>query len=165
MPVTAPSEEQHQRFHTAGEIFVIVIVVIQLLSHAQLFVTPYCSMPGSPVLHYLQEFAYFMPFELVMLFNHFILCDPLLLLPSIFPSIRIFSNESALCIRWPKYWSFRISPFNEYSGFIFFRVDWFDILAVHGTLKNLHQHYNSKASILRCSVFLMVQLSYPSIHD
>ena len=95
---------------------------------------------------------------------HLSLCCPLCPLPSIFLSIRAFSNESSLCIRWPKYWSFRISPLNEYSGFIFFRVDWFDLLAVQGTLKNLLQHHNSKASILQCSVFLMVQLSYPSVY-
>ena len=95
--------------------------------------------------------------------NHFILCHPILLLPSIFPSIRVFSNESALCIRWPKYWSFsfNISPSNEYSGLISFRMDWLDLLAVQGTLRSLLQHHSSKASILRLSVFFMVQLSYP----
>ena len=88
---------------------------------------------------------------------------PLLLLPSIFPSIRVFSNESALCIRWPKYWSFsfNISPSNEYSGLISFRIDWLDLLAVQGTLKSLLQHHSSKASIFWCSAFFMVQLSYP----
>ena len=93
-----------------------------------------------------------------------ILCSlPLLLLPSIFPSIKVFSNESALCIRWPKYWSFSfsISPSNEYSGLISFRMDWLDLLAVQGTLKSLLQHHNSKASILQCSAFVMVQLSHP----
>ena len=123
-----------------------------------------CSMPGSPVLHYLREFAYFVPFELVMLSNHFILCDPLLFLPSIFPSIKIFSNESALCIWWPKYWSFGISPLNEYSGLIFFRIDWFDLLAVQGTLKNLLQHHNSKTSILWCSVFFIHPYMTSHIH-
>ena len=95
--------------------------------------------------------------------NHLILCRPLLLLPSIFPSIRFFSSESVLCIRWPKYWSFSssISPSNEYSGLISFRIDWFDLLAVQGTLKNLLQHHSSKASIFQCSAFFMVQLSYP----
>ena len=94
--------------------------------------------------------------------NHLILCHPLLLLPSIFPGIRIFSNESAICIRWPKYWSFSfsISPSNEYSRLISFRIDWFDLLAVHGTLKSLLQHHSSKASILWCSAFFMVQLSH-----
>ena len=93
--------------------------------------------------------------------NHLILCHPLLLLPSIFPSIRVFSNESALCIRWPKYWSFRISPSNEYSGLISFMIDWFDLLAVQETLKSLLQHHSSKASILLHSAFFMVQLSHP----
>ena len=95
--------------------------------------------------------------------NQLILCDPLLLLSSIFPSIRVFSNKSALRIKWPKYWSFSfsISPSSEYSGLISFRMDWFDILAVQGTLKSLLQHYSSKASILQCSAFFMVQLSHP----
>ena len=95
--------------------------------------------------------------------NHFILCCPLLLLPSIFPSIRVFSNKSALHIRWPKYWSFNfnISPSNECSGLISFRMDWLDLLAVQGTLKILLQHQSSKASILWCSVFFIVQLSHP----
>ena len=104
-----------------------------------------------------------MSIELVMPSNPLILCHPLLLLSSIFPSIRVFSNESALLIRWPKYWSFsfRISPSNEYSGFISFRMDWFDLLAVQGTLKSLFQHHSSKASIIRCSAFLIVQHSHP----
>ena len=93
--------------------------------------------------------------------NHFILCYPLLFLPSIFPSVRVFSNESVLHIRWPKYWSFSISPSNEYSGLISFRMDWLDLLAVQGTLKSLLQHQGSKATVLRCSVFFMVQLSHP----
>ena len=104
-----------------------------------------------------------MPIELVMSSNHLILCHPFLLLPSILPSIRVFSSKSALCIRWPKYWSFSfsISPFNEYSGLISFRMDWFELLAGQGTLKSLLQHYSSKASILQCSAFFMVQLSHP----
>ena len=95
--------------------------------------------------------------------NHLILCCPLLLLPSIFHSIIVFTNESALHIRWPVYWSFNfsISPSNEYSGFISFRMDWFDLLAIQGTLKNLLQHHNSKASVLWCSAFFMVQHSHP----
>ena len=95
--------------------------------------------------------------------NHLILCHPLLLLPSNFPSIRVFSNESVICIRWPKYWrfSFSISPFNEHSGLISFRMDWLDLLAVQGTLKSLFQHHSSKASILQCSAFFIVQLSHP----
>ena len=104
-----------------------------------------------------------MSIESVIHSNHLILCHPLLLLPSIFPSIRVFSNESALHIRWPKYWSFsfNISPFNEYSGLISFRMDWLDFLAVQGILKSLLQHYSSKASILQCSAFFIVQLSHP----
>ena len=95
--------------------------------------------------------------------NHLILCHPLLLLPSVFPSIRVFSNELALCTRWPKYWSFSfsISPFNEYSGLISFRLDWFYLLDVQRTLKNLLQHHSLKASVLQCSAFFMVQLSHP----
>ena len=95
--------------------------------------------------------------------NHLILCCPLLLLPSIFPSIRVFSNESALHMRWPKYWSFsfNISPSNEHPGLISFRMDWLDLLGVQGTLKSLLQHHRSKASILRCSAFFIVQLSHP----
>ena len=102
----------------------------------------------------------FMSIELVTLSNHFILCRPLLVLPSIFPSIRVFSNELAICIRWPKYWSFSISPSNEYSGLISFRIDWFHLLAGQGTLKSLLQHHSSKASILQLSAFFMVQLSH-----
>ena len=101
--------------------------------------------------------------ELVMLSNHLIHCCPLLLLPSTFPSIRVFSNESALPIRWPYYWSFSvsISPSNEYSGLISFRMDWLDLLAVQGILKSLLQHHSSKTSFLQCSAFFIVQLSYP----
>ena len=104
-----------------------------------------------------------MSIELVMPSNHLILCHPLLFLPSIFPSIRVFSNESALCIRWPKYWSFsfNISPSNEHSGLISFRMDWLDLLAVQRTLKSLLQHHSSKASILRRSAFFTVQFSHP----
>ena len=104
-----------------------------------------------------------MSFESVMSSNHLILCCPLLLPPSTFPSIKVFSNESILCIRWPKYWSFRfsISSSNEYSGLISFRIDWFELLAVCGTVKSLVQHHSSKASILWCSTFSMVQLSHP----
>ena len=95
--------------------------------------------------------------------NHLILCRPLLFLPSVFPSIRVFSNQSALCIRWPKYWSFsfNIGPTNEHPGLISFRMNWWDLLAVQGTLKSLLQHHNSKASILQCSAFFTVQPSHP----
>ena len=102
-----------------------------------------------------------MSIESVMPSNHLILCHPLLLLPSIFPSIRVFSSESALCIRWPKYWSFSFSPSNEYSGLISFRIDWLDLLAVQGTLKSLLQHHKLNATIICHSAVLMVQLSHP----
>ena len=130
-----------------------------------LFVTLYdpmaCNTPGFSVLHHpLVSLLKFMSIELVMPSNHLILCHPLLLLPSIFPSIRVFSNELALCIRWLKYWSFSISPSSEYSGLISHRIDWFDLLAVQGTLKSLLQHHSSKESILQCSAFVMVQLSH-----
>ena len=104
-----------------------------------------------------------MSIQSVMPSNHLILCRPLLLLPSVFPSIRVFSNESVLPIRRPKYWRFSISPSNEYSELISFRIDCFDLLAVQGTLKSLLQHHNSKASVLRRSAFFMVQLSHPYV--
>ena len=121
------------------------------------------STPGLPVHHQLPSLPKLMCIELVMPSSHLILCRPLLLLPSIFPSFRVFSNESALPIRWSKDWSFsfRISPSNEYSGLTSFRMDWLDLLAVQGTLKSLLQHRSSKASILRRSAFFMVQLSHP----
>ena len=114
-----------------------------------------------PVLHHLQSWLKLTSIESVMPSNRLILCRPLLFLPSIFPSINIILNESALCIWWPKYWSFSISPSNEYSGLISFRMDWLDLLAVQGTLKRLLQHHSSKASILQHSAFFMVQLSHP----
>ena len=122
-----------------------------------------CSTPGLPVHYQHPESTQTMSIELVMPHNILILCRPLLLLPSIFPSIRVFSNESALRIRWPKYWrfSFNISPSNEHPGLISFRMDWLDLLAVQGTLKSLLQHHSSKASILQHSAFLIVQLSLP----
>ena len=122
-----------------------------------------CSMPGFPVHHQLLTLLILMSIESVVPSNHIVLCHPLLLLPSVFPSIRVFSNESALCIRWPKFWSFSfsISPSNEYSGLISIRIDWLDLLAVQGTLKSLLQHRSSKASILWCSAFFMIQLSHP----
>ena len=122
-----------------------------------------CSMLGLPIHHQLLESTQTHVIESVMPSSHVILCRPLLLLPSIFPSTRIFSNESALCIRWPKYWSFsfNISPSNEHPGLISFRMDWLDLLAAQGTLKSLLQHHSSKASILQCSAFFIVQLSHP----
>ena len=123
-----------------------------------------CSMPGLPVHHQLPEFTQtHVHLESVMPSNHLILCRPLLLLLLIPPSIRVFSNESTLRIRWPKYrsFSFSISPYNEHPGLSSFRMDWLDHLAVQGTLKSLLQHHSSKASILRCSAFFTVQLSHP----
>ena len=137
---------------------------VQLLNCVWLFATPWTaaahhvslSIPSS------QSLLKLMSIELMMLSNHLILCCPLLLLPSIFPSIQVFSSESVLHIRWLKYWSFSfsISLFNEYPGLISFRIDWFDLLALQGTLKSLLQHHSSKASILRCSAFFIVQLSH-----
>ena len=115
-----------------------------------------CSIPCFLVLHISQSLLKFMSIELVMLSNHLTLCRPLILLPSVFPSIRVFSNESALHIRWSKYWSFSISPSNEYSGLIPFGIDWFDLLAIQGTFKNFLQHHSSKASVLQCSIFFML---------
>ena len=117
-----------------------------------------CSTPGLPIHHQLPEYLKLMSIDLVMPSKHLILWCPLLLLPSVFLSIRVFSNESVLCIRWPEYWSFSfsISPSSEYSGLISFRIDWLHLLAVQGTLKSLLQHHSSKASILRCSAFFMV---------
>ena len=138
-------------------------VVIQLLSRVWLFATPWtavCQVFLSFTVS--QNLLRFISIESVMPSNHLILCRPLLLLPSIFPSIRVFSNESALHIRWPKYWhfSFSISPSKEYSGLISYRIDWFDLLAVQGTLKSVLQHHSSKTSILRHSAFFMLQISH-----
>ena len=121
------------------------------------------SMPGLPVHHQLPSPPKLMSIQSVTPSNHLILCCPLLLLPSIFPNIRVFSNASTLRIKWPKYWSFSfsISPSSEYSGLISSRMDWFDLLAVHGTLKSLLQHHSSKASVLQRSAFFIVKLSYP----
>ena len=119
-----------------------------------------CSMPGFPVHHQLPEPAQTHVHHIMMPSNHLILCHPLLLTPSIFPSIRVFSSGLILCIRWPKFQLY-VSPSNEYSGLISFTVDWFDLLAVKGTLKSLLQHHSSKASIPQRSAFFMVQLSHP----
>ena len=137
---------------------------VQSLSHVQLFVTPWTvAHQASLSITNSQNLLKLMSIDSVMLSNYRILCCPLLLLPSIFPSIRVCSNESVLHIRWPKYWSFSfsISPSNEYSGLISFRMDLLDLLAVQGTLKSLLQHHSSKASILQCSTFFIVQLSHP----
>ena len=137
---------------------------VQSLSLVWLFVTPWTAT--HQVSGYITDswsLLKFMPIKSVMPTNHLILCCPLLLLPSIFPSIRVFSNESALRIRWPKYWSFSfyISPSKEHPELISFRMDWLDLLAVQGTLKSLLQHHSSKASILQHSAFFIVQLSHP----
>ena len=136
---------------------------VQWLSHVQLFATQWTAAhQASLSITNFQSLLKLMSIESVMPSNHLILCCPLLL-PLIFPSIRVFSNESLLCIRWIKYWSFSfsVSPSNEYSGLISFRMDWLDLLAVQGTLKSLLQHQSSKASILLCSAFFTVQLSHP----
>ena len=136
----------------------------QSLSRVWLFVTPWTTARQvSLSITNSRSLLKLMSIESVMPPNHLILCRPLFLLPSVFPSIRVFSNESVLCIRWPKYWSFSfsISPSNEYSGLISFRMDWLDLLVVQGTLKSLLQHHSSKASILQHSAFFIVQLSHP----
>ena len=137
---------------------------VQSLSRVWLFATPWtAARQASLSITNCWSSPKLISIESVMPSSHLILCHPLLLLPSIFPSIRVFSNESALRIRWPKYWSFsfNISPSNEHSGLISFRMDWFNLLAVQGTLKSLLQHHSSKASILWCSAFFTVQLSRP----
>ena len=137
---------------------------VQSLSHVQLLETPWtAARQASLSITNSRSLLKLMSIESVMPSNHLILCCPLLLPPSIFPSIRVFSNESVLCIRWPKFWrfSFSISHFYEYSRLISFTMDWFDPLAVQGTLKSLLQHHSSKASILRLSAFFIVQLSHP----
>ena len=139
---------------------------VQSLSRVRLFATPWtAARQASLSITNSQSLPKIMSIKLVMPSNHLILCRPLLLPPSIFPSIRVFSNESALRIRWPKYWCFSlgISPSNEYSGLISFRMDWLDLLAVQGTLKSLFQHHSSKASILQRSAFFMVLVSDPYI--
>ena len=145
----------------------LVCVCVQMLSSVQplslirLFATPWTAAHQASLSFTIsQSLLKLVSIELVMPSNHLILCRPLLLLPSIFLSIRVFSNESVLHIRWPMYWSFSISPSNEYSGLISFRMDWLDLLAVQGTFKSLLQQHSSKASILECSVFFLVQLSH-----
>ena len=137
-----------------------VAIIVQLLSCVQLCDPMDCSRSAFPVLHYLLEFTHIMPIESVMPSNHLILCCPLFLLSSIFPSIRALSNELALWIRWPKYWSFSISPSNEYSELTSFRMDWLGLLVFQGTLKSLFQHHISKASIIWCPAFFTFQLTH-----
>ena len=137
---------------------------VQSLSHVQLFATPWITACQAPLFNTnSQSLPKLMSIESVMSSSHLILWHPLLLLPPIPPSIRVFSNESTLHMRWPKYWSFSfsISPSNEHPGLISYRTDWLDLLAVQGTLKSLQQHHSSKASILWCSIFFTVQLSHP----
>ena len=141
---------------------------VQSLSRVWLFLTPWtAARQASLSITNSQSLLKLMSIELVMPSSHLILCHPLLLLHSIFSSIRVFSNELVLCTRWPKDWSFSfsISPSNEHPGLISFRLDWLDLLAVQGTLKSLLQHHSSKASILQCSAFFTVRLSLTSIHD
>ena len=147
-------------------LFQQLISSVQSLSHVRLFAIPWTAVcQASLSITKSQTLLKLMSIESVMPSNNLILCRLLLLLPSIFPSIRVFSNESILRIRWPKYWSFSfsISPSNVYSGLISFRMDWLDILAVQGTLKSLLQHHSSKTSILRCSAFFIDQLSHPYV--
>ena len=146
-----------------SDLFFFVTQSVQSLSRVWLFVTPWtAACQASLSITNSRSLLKLMSIEVVMSSGHLILCH-LLLPPSIFPSIRVFSNESVLCIRWPKYWSFsfNISPSNEHSGLISFRMDWLDLLAVQGTLKSLLQHHSSKVSILQCSAFFIVQLSHP----
>ena len=142
-----------------------ILRLVQLLSHVRLFVTPWIAarQASLSITNSRSSLIRLMSIELVMPSSHFILCRPLLLLPPIPPIIRVFSNESALHIRWRKYWSFSFSiiPSKEIPGLISFRIDWLDLLAVQGTLKSLLQHHTSKASILRRSAFFTVQLSHP----
>ena len=145
---------------------ILLSLSVQSLSRVQLFVIPWtATCQASLSITNSRRLLKLMSIESVMPFNHLILCCPLLLLLSIFPSIKVFSSESVLHIRWPNYWSFSfsISPSNEYSGLISFRMDWLDPLAVQGTLKSLLQQHSSKASILQYSAFFIVQLT--SIHD
>ena len=137
---------------------------VESLSHVRLFATPWTTAhQASLSITNSQSLLRLRSIELVMPSNHLILCCPLLLLPSIFPSIRVFSNESTLHMRWPKSWSFsfNIIPSKEHPGLISFRMDWLDLLAIQGTLKSLLQHHSSKASIRQCSAFFIVQLSHP----
>ena len=166
MPPPHPLQDVSQIFlllYPPNIFFMALITQFSLVqSVVSLFATPWTAAhQASLSITNSWSLLKLMSIESVMPSNHLILCRPLLLLPSIFPSIRGFFNESALCSKWPKYWSFSISPSNEYLGLISFRIDWFDLLEVQGTLKGLLQHHSSKASILWCSAFFMVQLSHP----
>ena len=152
-------------FLQTASTFSVKFIIVPSINGMQLFVTSWaaCSTRDFPVFHCLPEFAQFMSVKLMKPSNHLILCHPLLLLPSIFPSIRIFSSESVLRIKWPKYWSFSFSIClsNEYSGLISLRINQFVLLVAQGTLKSLLLHHNLKSSAFGCSTFFMVQLSYP----
>ena len=153
----------HTHTHTYTD---LLLSSVQLLSYVRLFATPWIvAHQASLAITNSQSLLKLMSIKSVMPSNHLILWSPFLFLPSIFPSIRVFSNESALHVRWPKYWSitFSTSPSNEYSGLISFRTDWFYLFVVQGTLKSLFQHHSSKATILQCSVLFMAQLSYPHV--
>ena len=160
-----------ETIETSGTLYKYIIFVlltffssVQSLSHVWLFATPWTTAPQASLsITNSQSLPKLMSIESVMPSSHLVLCRPLLLLPPIPPSIRVFSNESTLRMRWPKYWScsLSISPSNEHPGLISFRMDWLDLIAVQGTLKSLLQHHSSKASILQCSAFFIVQLSHP----
>ena len=148
----------------SSDLLLLLLLLLSRFSHVLLFVTSWtAACQVSSLFTISLSLLKLMPIELVVPSNHLVLCHPLFLLLSIFPGIRIFSNESALHIRWLRYWSFsfNISPSNEYLGLISFRIDWFELLAVQGTLKSLLEHHMSKASVLPCSDFFMVQFSYP----
>ena len=152
------NEKSVRYFEGLRIIFLFQFSLVQSLSHVWLFVIPWTAVCQASLSINSQSLLKVMSIELVMPSNHLILCHPLLLLPSIFPSIRVFSKESVLLIRWPKYWSFSFSfsPSNEYPGLISFRMDWLNLLPVQGTLKSLLQHHSSKPSILWCSTFFIV---------
>ena len=163
-PQGNPRKPESQRPQSQCSVMIVGFTSVQLLSCVRLFVTPWtAACQASLSITNSRSLPKLTSIELVMPSNHLILCCPLLLLPSIFSSIRVFSNESALQIRWPKDWSFsfNISPSNEYSGLISFRMDWLDLLVVQGTHKSLLQHHSSKASILWHSAFFIGQLSHP----
>ena len=153
----------HRKESNEGRVLTDLGDFVQFLGHVRLFLTPWTAASQAFLSFTISwSLLKLTSIELVMPSNHLIFCHPLLL-PSVLPSIRVFSNKLVLCIRWPKYWSFSssIRPSNEYSGLISFRTDWFDFLAVQGTPKSLLQHHSSKASVLRCSAFFMVQFSHP----
>ena len=154
--------ERNLKKHIYIYIYIYYVVIVQSLSHIRLFVTSWTTARPAPLSSTISwSLLKFTSIESVMVYNHLILCFPLLLLPSIFPSIKVFSNDLTFCISWPKYLGFSISPSNKYSGVISFRIDWFDLLAVQVILRSLLQYHSSKASILQCTAFVMVQFSYP----